>query len=197
MTEIALKCDCGVVSGVASHVTPSSGTRIICFCDDCQAFASYLENEDAVLDRYGGTDIFQMPISHIKITEGNEKIRCVRLTDKGMFRWYTECCKTPIGNTLSAGMPFIGVVHNFMVDTGVRDGNLGPVRGYINTKFAKNELPADQHQSAFPIGIIMRTISKMIVWKLKGLNKPSDFFDNDGIPIIEPNILKSKIESKQ
>lgn len=72
----------------------------MCCCMDCQKFAVFLQQEDQILDQYGGTDIFQIPILHVKITEGNEHIACVRLNQKGIYRWYTGCCNTPIGNTL-------------------------------------------------------------------------------------------------
>lgn len=194
MTEISLKCSCGTVQGVANS-KPGSGVRVVCCCDDCQVFARYLDREDIMLDEYGGTDIFLIPVSHIKIVEGIEKICCVRLSSKGMFRWYTKCCKTPIGNTSSAGMPFIGLIHNFMDDAGLREKNLGSVLGYTQTKFAKKVLPSDLNQPAFPIGITMIFFSKLILWKLKGLNKPSPFFDSRGNPVSVPHILSPKVEN--
>ena len=195
MTEVSLNCDCGKVQGVASFVTASSGTRIICYCDDCQAFARYLDSAKTVLDQDGGTDIFQMPMSHLKITGGIEQIRCMRLSPKGLFRWYVECCKTPIGNTLSAGMPFVGVIHNFMDDAGSRDSMLGPVRGHVHTKFAKTTAASKQNQSAVPARLLMRIFSKLMIWKLRGFNKPSSFFDANGKPVREPFILERDIET--
>jgi Family of unknown function (DUF6151) len=195
VAEIHLQCYCGSVEGIASGVTADSGIRVVCCCDDCQTFAHYLDREDVILDEYGGTDIFQMPMSHLKITEGIEKIRCVRLSQKGMFRWYTACCKTPIGNTMSSSVPFIGLIHNFVKDPGICEKNFGPVLGYIQTKFAKHALPSRLNQSAFPIGIITRWLSKVILWKLQGLNKPSSFFDSSGKPISVPHILSSTIEN--
>ncbi len=194
MTEIPLKCDCGKVLGVASHVTARSGTRVVCHCDDCQAFARYLDQEDQVLDQYGGTDIFQMPMAHVKIAEGFEQISCLRLSPKGLFRWYTDCCKTPIGNTLAAGMPFVGVIHNFMDDAGCRDENLGPVNSYLHTKCAKT-LPADPNHAAVPVRVLIRIFSKLMIWKLKGLNKPSSFFDSNDQPVAEPFIVEPEIEN--
>ncbi len=114
MPEIKLKCSCGKVRGKTKNVNENSGTRIMCCCDDCQSFAQYLNQESSVLDQYGGTDIFQMPISNIKITEGIEQISSIRLSAKGMYRWYTKCCNTPIGNSMGPGVPFIGIIHNFM-----------------------------------------------------------------------------------
>lgn len=195
MTEIYLQCHCGSVRGIANNVTANSGTHVVCCCDDCQAFAHYLDRDDVVLDEYGGTALFQMPISHLKITEGAEKIRCVRLSSKGMFRWYTACCKTPIGNTLSAGWPFIGLIHNFIKDPDQRENYFGPVLGYTQTKFAKKALPSGLNKAAFFVRIIMRSLSKFILWKLKGLNRPSAFFDSSGKPVSVPHILNSKTNS--
>lgn len=152
--------------------------------------------EDDILDEYGGTDIFQMPVAHIKITKGSQQIRCMRLSPKGLFRWYTECCKTPIGNTLSAGMPFVGVIHSFMDDAGMRDKNLGPVLGYTRIKFAQKTIPPDKNPSTFPIGIILKSLSSIVRWKLQRLNKPSLFFDHDGIPVSPPHIPGSNIEQE-
>lgn len=87
MSEISLKCSCSTVQGVASQVTPKSGVRILCYCDDCQAFARFLDQEKLVLDEYEGTDIYQMPIANVRITQGKGQIRCMRLSHKGMFRW--------------------------------------------------------------------------------------------------------------
>ena len=187
MPVINLKCSCGKVKGKTKDVSEKSGTRVSCCCDDCQSFAQHLNQESNVLDQYGGTDIFQMPISNIKITEGIEKISCVRLSDKGLYRWHTKCCNTLIGNTMGAGGPFIGVIHSFMVHASTRDEELGKIRGYIQTKFAKQEVPSELEGS--PFKIILRTISKLIVWKLKGLNKPSVFFDDNGKFLVKPKTL--------
>jgi hypothetical protein len=51
---LKLACQCGYVRGVATEVAPNSGFRFICYCQDCQAFARFLERPD-VLDRAGGT----------------------------------------------------------------------------------------------------------------------------------------------
>jgi len=186
MPAIKLECYCGKVRGKTQNLNKNSGTRIMCCCDDCQSFAQHL-NQENILDQYGGTDIFQMPISNIKITEGIEQVSCIRLTPKGMYRWYTKCCNTPIGNSMGAGVPFIGIIHNFMGNASARDEELGKNRGHIQIKFAKKEVPADLKGSSFQI--ILRSLSKLVVWKIKGLNKPSVFFDDNGKPIVEPNIL--------
>ena len=189
MHNLQLKCSCGSVKGTISDISPKLGNRIICYCNDCQAFPTHLDVADTVLDEHGGTDIFQMPISHINITEGSEHIRCLRLTQKGLYRWYTECCKTPIGNTLNAKMPFIGIIHSF-IDSGNKDEDLGPVFGGIQTKSAKDGLTINpEWHSEFRI--TLRVFSKLFIWKIKGYNKPSAFFTDDGKAIAKPRIVSS------
>jgi len=185
--EVELKCNCGQVRGKTKTLSPSAGTRIACCCDDCQRYAEWLGQEDTVLDEYGGTDIFQMPVSFLKISEGNEHISCVRLGAKGMYRWYAKCCNTPIGNTMGKGVPFIGVVHSFMNHASTRKADLGESRGYIQTKFAKKEVP--ENLKAASLGTMLRSLSKLMLWKFKGFNKPTAFFDTNGNPVTEPNVL--------
>jgi hypothetical protein len=187
MSKLNLSCACSAVQGETTEIDSSSGTRVVCCCKDCQSFAEFLNQEDTVLDTYGGTELFQMPVAHVKITKGAEQIRCVRLSAKGLHRWYTACCNTPIGNTLGAGAPFIGLIHNFMGNTPTRDKDLGMVLGYIQLKSAKKRVP--QALIGSQLKILARTLSKLLIWKLKGFNTPSSFFDKDGQPIVEPIIL--------
>ena len=190
MPEITLQCCCGKVQGKTANLSPSTGTRLVCCCRDCQSFAAYIDQEKAVLDQYGGTDILQMPVSQLKILQGIEQIACVRLSEKGMYRWYTKCCNTPIGNTMGAGGAFVGVVHNFMDNQATRDDDFGKSRGHIQTTFARQKIPLDLRGPIFKI--IASSLFKIILWKLKGYNKPSVFFGDTGKPISEPKILSQE-----
>ena len=148
--DVPLRCRCGRVRGVASDVSPSSGFRFVCYCKDCQAFAHFLERPD-VLDPAGGTDIFQMPPACVKLTAGTETVRCLRLSDKGVLRWYTDCCRTPIGNTAaSPRFPVVAVVHSFMIHGGdgrSRDEVLGPPLPHLRA-FRRRAPPAERARAA-------------------------------------------------
>ena len=188
MTTISLKCQCGEVTGKATNITPSSGTRVVCCCSDCQAFTTFLEREAETLDKFGGTEVFQMSQSQLSIDKGHDKLQSMRLTKKGLLRWYTSCCNTPVGNTMNAKMPFVGVIHTF-IDEPNRDEVLGPVRAFVQTQSARGIPDYPKHASKFPLGITARIIRKMIVWKLQGKQKPSVFFDDDdGRPVVKPII---------
>ncbi len=187
MTTISLKCHCGEVKGSATNVTASSGTRVVCCCSDCQAFALYLGSDAYILDEFGGTEIFQMSQSQLSIQKGQDKLQSMRLTKKGLLRWYTSCCNTPIGNTMNAIMPFVGVIHTF-IDVPNRDSVLGPIRAFVQTQYAKGVPDYPKHSPKFPLGITARIIRKMLLWKLQGRHKPSVFFGDDGRPVVQPII---------
>ena len=101
-TEVPLKCSCGSVQGVARDVSPKTGNRLVCMCDDCQAYAHHLGRAEHILDRNGGTEVFQLTPSQLTLTEGREHLRCLRLKEKGLMRWYAGCCNTPVANTLAS-----------------------------------------------------------------------------------------------
>ncbi len=192
MVQIALECSCGLVKGFTNSVSEKSGNRIVCYCDDCQLFANQLKSKEPILNEYGGTDIFQIPISFINITEGKENIVCIRLGPKGLYRWHTKCCDTPIGNTMSSGVPFIGVVHNFMKHKKSREQDIGEILGHIHTKFSSKSFPKETPQKHSIFRIILRSLSKILAWKMKGLSKPNVFFDKDGKSISKPLVLSEK-----
>ena len=58
MTTISLKCKCGAVKGSIKHVSPKVGNHVVCYCEDCQAFANHLSSNDNISDEWGGTDPF-------------------------------------------------------------------------------------------------------------------------------------------
>ncbi len=187
MVDVALKCKCGELRGTVTNVSPETGNRLICYCNDCQAFARYLDQESAILDEHGGTDIYQTVPAAVNISAGSDQLRCKRLTENGLFRWYTQCCKTPVGNTVSAGLPFAGLFHNIMDDDGARDQNMGPVRYYVQGKTAKGKPPADKVHAGFPFAMLARSLPMLLIAKLRGQHKPSPFFDDKGQPIISPD----------
>lgn len=176
--------------GVARDVSPSDGFRFVCYCEDCQAFARFLERPD-VLDPAGGTDIFQMPAGHVQLTAGADALRCVRLSDKGVFRWYTDCCRTPIANT-APGFPIVGMIHAFMdCEAGgrSRDEVFGPRLCRIYEGSAVGSLPPNAPPPP-SLGMYVRRASKMLCWRLRGLHRPTPFFDDrTKAPRVEPRAL--------
>ena len=189
--DLPLRCRCGHMRGVASGVSPSSGFRFVCYCGDCQAFARFLDRAD-VLDPAGGTDIFHMPPARVRLTTGTDALRCLRLSNK-VLRWYTECCRTPIANTAAwPGFPVIGIIHSFMdhaADGRSRDEVLGPPRCRIFERSAVGPLPP--HAPAPPsVGLFARRASIQFGWWVRGLGRPTPFFDDrTKAPCAVPRVL--------
>ena len=135
--RVSISCRCGRFSALARGVSARVGNRLICYCDDCQAYANYLGAADDILDHHGGTEVFQLSPAKLEITQGLDNLACVRLTPKGILRWYADCCKSPIGNTAATHrIPFVGLIHSCLQMTSVeREAILGPVMAGVNARF--------------------------------------------------------------
>jgi hypothetical protein len=175
------------VRGTGYDILPASNVRVVCCCDDCQAFADFLDNREQILDQFGGTDLLQLNQAQINIDTGREQLRSMRLRHKGLLRWYTGCCNTPVALTLNARMPFTSVVSNFISEQDL-DTSIGTTRAWVQTQHAIG-VPNYPHQSAkFPIGLTLRVIARILTWKIRGKHKPSTFFSDDGTPVAQPII---------
>jgi len=190
-SDLSLQCSCGHVRGVASEIAPSAGFRFVCYCQDCQAFARFLQRPD-VLDVAGGTDIFQMPTGRVKLTAGTDAVRCLHFSSK-VFRWYTDCCRTPIGNTAGPRFPVVGLIHAFMksgVDGRSRDEVLGPPLCRIYERSAIGPLPPNA-PAPLSLRLVAHRASLILGWWLRGLGYPTPFFDDHTkAPLSEPQVLQ-------
>lgn len=149
--------------------------RAICYCDDCQAFLHHLGRAD-LLDAHGGTDIIQVPPAALAFGRGTERIVGVRLTPKGLYRWYADCCKTPVGNTLTPGVPFVGIVAQaFEVGANRPDAIFGPPRGAFLGKFAIGTAP--EGSTGLNPRLIVRAVANILRWRITGRTWPHPFFD--------------------
>ena len=190
--DIPLKCLCGAVRGVVKDLPGSHASRMVCFCDDCQAFAHQLGRAADVLDANGGTDILPVVPAAIKITKGAENLRALRLTEKGLLRWYAGCCNTPVANTPSSPrLPYVGTIHTIMDHGGhgrTREQDLGPVAFRIMARFGRGQLPVDAHPK-MPLKGVASMARFVIAALLRRQQSPSPFFGPDGKPRVEPQIL--------
>ena len=187
-TELPLRCRCGTVRGSARDVAPSKVNHCFCYCDDCQAFAHFLDREADVLDAHGGTEITQMSQANVRFTAGVDKIAAMRLSSKGMIRWYAACCRTPIGNTMgTSAMPFVGVIRAFI---DAPSATLGPIRGRGWAKRAKGGRAAVPNDGLPEPMMVARVLAKLLRWRLRGDHKRSALFDAaTGKPLAEPRVL--------
>jgi hypothetical protein len=171
--------------GVVTDVRPSNSAHAVCYCDDCQAFARWL-GIDGVMDERGGTEVVQVAPAQVRWTEGDDRLRCVRLSPKGMVRWYSGCCRTPVGNTVSARVPFVGLPRLAFVE--LPPDAVGPAVG-VQGRFAKGGVPPGVHARA-PLGLIAHAVRMLTGWWIAGRGRPSPYFDaRTGAPRAVPRVL--------
>ncbi|MBN2196725.1 MAG: hypothetical protein JW751_28205 [Polyangiaceae bacterium] len=175
--DVELACRCGSIHGWARAVTPNAVNRVVCYCDDCQAFLHHIGRAD-LLDPHGGTDVVQLPPNAVAFDRGAEHIVGVRLTSRGMHRWYASCCQTPLGNTLAPLVAFIGMpveVFCGAPDARRRDELFGDPRGAIHERFATGGPP--EGLPRFGSGKLIHMLVRVVGWKLRGKAWPHPFFD--------------------
>lgn len=178
--------------GVARGVSSSNGVRLVCMCDDCQTFGQWLGPEK-VLDENGGSEVYQTVPARLQITRGHEHLRCLRLSPRGLMRWYAACCNTPIANCLARPrLAFVGLHMRFVdpdLDAHARDERFGPVRARVQARWGKPPLPPDAHPRA-PLGVILRSLRVVGAGYLRGAHSPSPLFDPEtGAPTVEPTVI--------
>lgn len=181
-----LQCQCGTVR---AQLTGSGlATRVLCYCTDCRAFARFLGQPERVLDRQGGTEIVQVSQGRVRFSAGKEQLKAVRLTEKGMVRWYADCCKTPIGNTMpNRGISFVGLIHSAL-DHSRMEEDFGPLTCVANVGTALGEPKPKQRGVA---GVIFRFIRLVAGARLSGEYRNSPFFDASGTLIAQPTVLSA------
>lgn len=186
MTNLVdLKCHCGQVKGTL-NVVSGCFFHVECLCSDCQKFANHLGNADKILNEYGGTELFQTYPAYLNITVGNDKISCVQLKQKGLYRWHTACCNMPLGNTMnSAKIPFVGISVKLMQFANEEQKNsiLGPVTLKAFGKDSIGEMPYDAH-TKFPLSFMPKIIYFMGKGLINKKSTPSPFF-NGNVPVSE------------
>lgn len=189
--DLPIRCRCGALRGIVANVATGDSFRVICYCSDCQAFAQYLEerSNEQILDYHGGTDIYQMSPARLTITQGGEQLACLRVTPRGPLRWYSDCCWTPIGNTLATRqLPFVGLIR-FCIDVDDRaiDQMLGPVSLRVMAHYAKGDVSSLDVHDRFLVSHIAGVFFRIAKWRLRGDHKRSPFFDSKtGRPVAEP-----------
>ncbi len=184
-----IQCECGTFRAELTGFPKNTPGRFFCYCDDCQTYMHFLDRAD-LMDEAGGCEIVPVYPSEMKFTQGSESLKCVRLSSKGLYRWTTTCCKTPILNT-SPGMPWLGVASRVYTvkDPTFLQRTLGEVRCRIEGRFARGTPPPGTSEKA-----TFKDFLKLIPFLLKGVIKRkgrnSPFFKSDGkTPIVTPYVL--------
>ena len=191
-TRAELRCRCGEVRGFVADASPQTVNRVVCYCDDCQAFAHRIGRAD-LLDAHGGSDIVQVAPGSLAFGQGRDRIVGVRLMPKGLYRWYTSCCHTPMGNTVSPAIPFVGIVVRAF-DHGAQrpDDVFGRPIGAILGKYAIGNPPTASPGMSLPL--MLRAVRMVLGWRLRGRAWPNPFFRRDTRAPIYPVTVLSQAE---
>jgi hypothetical protein len=112
----------------------------------------------------------------------------MRLSERGLLRWYAACCNTPIGNTLADyRVSFVGLVHSCLEGAGVSlDESFGPVRARVHTESAKGAVASS---AVGMIGVIVRFVAIVAGARIGGSYRRTPFFSALGAPVAAPKVL--------
>ncbi|MEZ5598787.1 MAG: DUF6151 family protein [Pseudomonadales bacterium] len=188
--DLPLRCICGQVRGVIGAGSPR--LRGICYCRDCRAYAHHLGRAEVLLDAAGGSDITATLPRGVHFHTGVDRLRCLRLAERGPLRWYTACCHTPVGNTAPDWrLPFVGIVHACLADG--REA-LDTVLGAPEVRvFAGSALAALPER---PVGVRvaarwhqLRFMAMVMGERLRGNHQHTPYFREDGQPLVAPHRL--------
>lgn len=183
-----LRCECGVVEGYVA--SPHIAARAVCYCIDCQAFARFLGAPARILNSRSGTDIIATVPRYVHFTAGAEQLRCMRLSDKGLLRWYAACCRTPIGNTPpDSKLSYVGLVRSCLPGSSNEiDDVFGPSRMSLNTASASGQVSPSRFANLKGLLKIIRNVGGA---RLSGAFRDNPFFrSGSGEPISIPETLK-------
>lgn len=157
--------------------------RVACHCADCQAFARHLGKTE-LLDASGGSELVVVRPRTLEITKGSENIRPLRLSPRGLFRWHTTCCNTPLANTPPD--PKLAYVGLFTAPAQTQAG-FGPLAARINT--AGTQPPVQGFGGYKTLARLMARIG----WdRLAGTWKQNALFGPDRAPIAPPHVVSKE-----
>lgn len=189
--DVDLQCRCGKIKGQIKQVSPSAVKQLVCYCEDCRKFALHLQSEGGSINQFGGSELYLAAPAKVEIIEGKQQLACLRLTRKGIYRWYSQCCNTPIANTVGIKLPLVTVYQDFVAaeQTSALQSQVEDL-GAVNEDEALKPLPKAL-LGASPGITKFKLIVKLLSWKLTGKGKPNPFFENSGRAKVKPLILKS------
>ena len=117
------------------------------------------------------------------------RLAAIRLSDKGMVRWYASCCGTPMGNTMAnPKMSFIGLVHTCL-DQGRMDEDFGTNVAVVNTDTALGN-PKPKQRGL--LGVVARFLWIVVASRISGRYRKSPLFNGSGLPQVAPKILPAE-----
>ncbi len=194
--DLPLKCSCGNVSGVVKGIRPSKANHGICYCNDCQSFAHFLQEPPIFLDANAGTHIVQVSPRRLHLRSGMDDVACVRLRPGGLMRWYASCCNTPLANTPHPRVPLVGMITaclNHTVTGQPLEVFAGECSGRVFADKARGDTSNLPKRFQAPFGMLYRFAKMNLLGLLRGAGRRSPFFHPvTREPIAPPMVLTAE-----
>lgn len=158
------RCQCGQVE-IHAHGKPMS--TVVCYCDDCQTGARYVENlhnAPRVLNAQGGTSVTLFPRHRVTYTKGKELLRPHKNRETtATNRNVASCCNTLMSADFDNWIPWITLYEHSAA------GNFPDKEMHIYTKFspAREAIPQDlPSYKTFPISLPWKIVKTAIAVQL-------------------------------
>jgi hypothetical protein len=185
--DFPVRCRCGQLEGQLGFAERAG--RAVCYCRDCQAFARFLGSPERILNDLSGTEIVATSPRFLRIVRGKQQLRCMSLSERGLLRWYTACCRTPIGNTpRDPKLSYIGLVHSCLAGSPIElDAAFGPAKVAINTTSASGTVNSTPWPAFRAVFKILRNVGSS---RLSGKYRDNPFFvPGTAQPLVTPQVL--------
>jgi hypothetical protein len=171
--DLPLRCRCGALEGRVG--SPDRSGRAICYCRDCRSFARWLGEPERTLDAAGGTEVLATLPRFVAFDRGLERLQCVSLTPRGLYRWYAACCRTPIGSTpRDPKLSYVGLVRGCLdVSPNTLDAAVGPARMRVSTDSALERRPSTPRETLRGLVKVVRNVGGA---RLSGGYRENPFF---------------------
>jgi hypothetical protein len=186
-TDHPIRCRCGQFRARVER--PERAVRAICYCRDCRTYAHFLGPPAGMLDAHGGTEVVVVRPDRLAFEAGVDALACMSLSPRGTLRWFTHCCRTPVGNVpRDRRIAHLGLVHDCLAGAGASLADaFGPVVMKVNRKSARGDPGA-----AAGLGFVSAAAryAAALAWsRVSGGYRRNPFFDVTGAPIVAPQVL--------
>lgn len=186
--EVSHTCRCGATQTVIRVPAFAAGTRLRCYCGDCQTAARLKDPDQDTLAPLGASDIWQSTPDRITFLTGADNLKIYKLSPRGGFRWYAKCCGTLMFSTLrNLKIPFVSIPLR-QPEVEEADVILGPVRCHAFTHGARPGLGAPQSSSGMT-KTLMAALSRAILASVTGRGRKSPLRQSDGSPIAPVEVI--------
>ena len=186
--EFSHTCRCGATKLTIKVPAPSTGTRIRCYCKDCQTAARLHDPSEDILSSAGGTNIWHTTPDLIEIRAGAETLKISRLSPRGGYRWYAGCCGTLMFSTVrNLKLPFVSVTLR-QPEVAVADDLLGPIKCHAFTASARPGSDVPGANKGVRRAVARGLKRAALAW-LSGRSRTSPMRRPDGRPIAPQEVI--------